>query len=155
LIMKAIPADIVHFFRSQGFVIVTTIGKDGIPHNSCKGIVKISPRGKVHLLDLYHGRTYQNLENDPGMSIAAVDEHRFSGYCLKGTAKIVQNRQIASGIIAVWEQMITSRITQRIIRNIHEQKGHPRHPEVSLPKPKYMIVMDVKEIVDLAPQHIK
>ena len=153
--MKEIPAGVLHFFQNQGFVIVTTIGEGMIPHNSCKGIVKIGPQGKIHLLDLYHGRTYHNLENNPGVSITAVDEHRFIGYCLKGTAKIVQNKQIASRIISVWEKMITSRVAQRIIRNIHEQKGHPRHPEVSLPKPKYMIVMDVKEIVDLAPQHIK
>lgn len=153
--MREIPAEVLRFFQSQGFVIVTTIGQDMIPHSSCKGIVKISPQGKIHLLDLYHGRTYRNLENNPGVSITAVDEHRFTGYCLKGTAKIVQNKQIASRITAVWEKMITARITQRIIRNIHEQKGHPSHPEVSLPKPKYMIVMDVKEITDLAPQHIK
>ena len=157
LIFKVIklPVGVVHFFQNQGFVIVTTIDKDGTPHNSCKGIVKISPLGRVYLLDLYHGRTYHNLENNLRVSITAVDEHQFIGYCLKGTAKIVQNKQITSRIIAVWEKMITSRVTQRIIRNIHEQKGHPRHPEVSLPKPKYMIVMDVKEMVDLATQHTK
>jgi uncharacterized pyridoxamine 5'-phosphate oxidase family protein len=153
--MKKVPAGILQFFQNQGFVIVTTIDNDGTPHNSCKGIVRIGPRGSVYLLDLYNGRTYGNLKENPRISIVAVDEHRFTGYCLKGEARIVQKQRLGAGIISDWEKKITSRTTQRIIRNIHEEKGHPRHPEVSLPKPKYLIVMDIKEIIDLTPRHIK
>lgn len=84
-----------------------------------------------------------------------MDEHRFKGYCLKGKAKIIQSDKIKSQIIKAWEEKIASRLTQRLLKNIHEGKGHPRHPEVLLPKPEYMIIMEVKEIIDLAPQHLK
>lgn len=124
-------------------------------HNACKGIVNIYKDGKVYLLDLYSGRTYENLRRNSNISITAVDEHRFKGYCLKGKAKIIQSDKIKSQIIKAWEEKIASRLTQRLLKNIHEGKGHPRHPEVLLPKPEYMIIMEVKEIIDLAPQHLK
>ena len=153
--MKKIPEDIVQFLRNQGFVIVSTIDEKGMPHASCKGIVKISPNGRIYLLDLYRAATYHNLKRNRFLSITAVDEHKFRGYCLKGKASMIMDAEIKDEIIKAWEERITSRLTQRLLKNIREEKGHPRHPEILLPKPEYLIVMDVGEINDLTPHHIR
>lgn len=147
--------DVVHFLQHQRFVIVSTIDRDGSVHTSCKGIVKINPKGRVYLLDLYKGKTYENLKQNPNINITAVDEHRFRGYSLKGKAKIIKRNKLKSRIKKTWEEKITSRITHRIIRNIRGEKGHPRHPEALLPRPEYMILVEVKEVIDLTPRHIK
>jgi len=136
-------------------LLVSTIDKHGMPHNSCKGIVEIEPGGKVYLLDLYQKKTLTNLKNNPKISISAFDEHKFRGFCLKGTGKIVRQDKLSTKILKAWEDRITSRITRRLIRNIHEEKGHSRHPEIMMPKPEYMIELEVREIVDLTPQHLK
>ncbi len=154
-IMHRLDNDIVHFFRNQGFVIVSTIDRDGSPHNSCKGLVKINPQGLVYLLDLYRGKTYGNLSQNPHISITAVDEHKFIGYCLKGKAEIIQGESIQPDIMKAWEERLTTRITRRLIKNIQGEKGHSRHAEALLPKPEYLIVMEVNEIVDLTPHQIK
>lgn len=153
--MKRLSADIVHFLRNQGFVIVTTVDKNGCPHNSCKGIIKINGNGKVYLLDVYKKTTYFNLKHNPHISIAAVDEHKFKGYCLKGKAKIINADKFGPIISKTWENMVTSRVSQRIIKNLQQEKGHLRHPEILLPQPQYMIAMQVKEVVDLTPGHLK
>jgi uncharacterized pyridoxamine 5'-phosphate oxidase family protein len=153
--MKRLTDEIVRFFREQGFVIVSTIDKRGMPHTSCKGIINISSLGKVYLLDVYLRQTYNNLRLNPNISITAVDEHKFKGYCLKGKASLVSQDKLKPQIKKDWESRIASRITQRLIKNIREQKGHPRHPEALLPAPEYMIVMDVEEVVDLTPHNLK
>jgi len=153
--MKALSDDIIHFFHKQTFTIISTIDKKGFPHASCKGIVKINKSGRIYLLDLYKSQTFENLKQDPHIAISAVDEHRFRGFSLKGTAKIIRGDRLGSHIITAWEKRITHRITQRVLRNLSGEKGHLGHPEVFLPKPEYMIVMDVKEVVDLTPHHIK
>ncbi|KPK98855.1 MAG: hypothetical protein AMJ95_01890 [Omnitrophica WOR_2 bacterium SM23_72] len=153
--MKRLSGDIIHFFQEQGCVIVSTIGKRGSVHCSCKGIVKIDGNGYVYLLDLYKGKTYQNLKDNPHISLTAVNEHRFTGYCLKGKARIVSEKAMPAEIKNAWEDRIASRLTQRLLRNIREEKGHPRHPEALLPKPKYMIVMRIDDVVDLSPAHLK
>lgn len=153
--MKRLTDEIIQFFQNQGFTIVSTLDRKGSLHNSCKGIVEINKSGEVYLLDLYKGETYENLKRNANISITAVDEHRFKGYCLKGKAKIIPRGKFSSRILKAWEDRITGRITQRLIKNLHEEKGHPRHPEILLPKPEYMIVMEVKEIIDLTPQHLK
>jgi len=153
--MKRLSEEITKFFQEQGFAIVSTIDKNGSPHSSCKGIVKINQRGLIYLLDLYRERTYDNLRRDPHMSITAVDEHRFSGYCLKGKAKIIAGEKLKSQVIKAWEEKLTSRITRRLIKNIKGERGHLDHPEALLPKPEYVIVMEVGEIVDLTAHHIR
>lgn len=150
-----IAPDIVEFFHNQHFTVISTIDKKGYPHNSCKGIVQIDESGKVYLLDLYMSKTYENLNANPHISITAVDEHKFKGYCLKGKAKIVQKNKVSKGILKLWEDKITSRISHRLLKNIKGEKGHAAHPEALLPTPTYLIVVDVEEIVDLIPGHIK
>lgn len=153
--MKRLSQGIIIFFHKQPYAIVTTIDRNGCPHNSCKGIVDIEESGMVYLLDLYREKTYENLKENPHVNITAVDEHRFMGYCLKGTAKIVKGKNLHSRIVKKWESKITKRISQRLIKNIHGEKGRPHHPEALLPKPEYLIVVEVKEIVDLTPHHIR
>lgn len=153
--MKRLADEIVHFFQNQGYVIVSTVDETGFVHNSCKGIVEIDRSGRVYLLDLYMAATYRNLQHDPHISITAVEEHKFHGYCLKGKAVMLTKKNLEPRIIKAWEDKITSRITRRVIRNIREEKGHPRHPEALLPAPTYLIAIDVEEIVDLTPHHLK
>lgn len=153
--MIAIPRDVLHFFAEQGCVVVSSIDPEGRPHSSCKGIIKIAPGGEIYLLDLYRAATYNNIRNNPKASITAFNEHAFRGYCLKGSARAVAVEEVERGLLKAWEDRIASRITQRLIRNIREEKAQSRHPEAFLPKPAYMLVVRVEEIVDLTPRHLR
>jgi general stress protein 26 len=153
--MKTLSAEIINFLYSQSFILVSTIDKNGFPHNSCKDIVKIDPLGQIYILDVYHGMTSENIKHNHQVSISAVDEHKFIGYCLKGNAKVVLNDSLSKEIIKSWEDRITSRLSKRLLRNMREEKGHKHHPEASLPKPKYLIVLEVEEVVDLVPINLR
>jgi uncharacterized pyridoxamine 5'-phosphate oxidase family protein len=150
-----IPDTVVQFLNNQGFVIVSTIDALGYAHSACKDIVKVKVEGKVFLLDVYHAETYKNLVCNPHVSITAVNEHKFSGYCLKGKARLISKEELTTDILKAWEDRIAGRLAQRLLRNIHEEKGHKAHPEALLPDPKYMIEVDIEEIVDLTPKNIK
>src|SRR3989338_336671 len=150
-----ITPDIVEFFHNQRFTIISSIDKEGYPHNACKGIVEIDKDGKVYLLDLYMAKTYENLKNNNRVSITAVDEHKFIGYCLKGKAKIIPRDKVDERILKLWENKINSRISHRLLKNLQGEKGHSSHPEALLPRPAYLIVVDVEEVIDLIPGHIR
>ncbi|MBU3912418.1 MAG: pyridoxamine 5'-phosphate oxidase family protein [Candidatus Omnitrophica bacterium] len=153
--MKSLSEDLVRFFHKQHYTVITTIDENGFPHNSCKGIVEIDKTGMIYLLDLYKEKTHANLHKNPNISITAVDEHKFIGYSLKGKARLVKRDKIESRTVKLWEDKITKRLSHRLIKNIKGEKGHPKHPEALLPKPEYLIEVDVEEIVDLTPHHIR
>lgn len=153
--MKKINSQIKDFLFSQSYVILSSIDRSGMPHSACKGVVDIDDNDTVFLLDLYRMKTFENLKGNPKVSITAVDEHRFKGYCLKGKARIMRQEDITSHIIKAWEDRITSRITQRVIKNIVDKKGHPLHPEALFPKPEYMIAVEINSVIDLTPHHMR
>lgn len=153
--MKRIPDEVVSFFKKQHYVILTTIGADGVPHGACKGIARMTRGGEVYLVDLYKGTTYGNLAGNAHVSITAVDEHVFRGYCLKGSAEIVGSGSLAPSLIRAWERRLSSRITHRIIKSLRGDRGHPRQPEALMPQPQYLILMRVAEIVNLTPGNIR
>ena len=150
--MKQLSAVIIDFLRTQDFVIVSSIDKNGFPHSSAKAMVKIDPAGEIYLVDVYLGVTSENIERNPQISISAVDEHKFIGYCLKGKAAKIQDDFVSQEMIKTWEDNITSRLAKRLLRNLVQGQGQKHHPEASLPRPKHLIVLEVQEIVDLALQ---
>lgn len=152
--MKQISSDIISFLHTQSFVIVSSLDERGFPHSSCKDIVKIEPGGKIYLVDVYHGTTAANIKRNPQVSISAVDEHKFIGYCLKGKA-LLMSEDISQEMIKTWEDKITSRLTKRLLRNLSEDQGRRHHPEASLPFPKHIILIEVEDVVDLAPFNLK
>lgn len=127
--------EVFYFLNNQGYVFVSTLDANGCIRNSCKGIVKIDKTGKIYLLDLYQKQTFENIKRKNRISVTAVDEHKFAGYCLKGQARIVSREDLTPDIIQAWEEKIASRITQRVFKNIHGEFGHPRHPEAAFPAP--------------------
>jgi len=153
--MKQIPQKIVDFLHTQSFVIVSSIDKNGFPHSSAKAIVKIDPSGEIYLVDVYHGITNKNIKNNPKVSISVIDEHKFIGYCLKGKARILADDDISQEIKENWENNITSRLTKRLLKNLAADKSYGDHPEARLPKPKHIIAIKVKEIVDLSGHCLK
>ena len=153
--MKRINKGIINFLHKQPYTVVSTLDEKGYPHNSCKGIVGADESGKIYLLDLYKEKTYENLKKNPKISITAVDEHKFMGFCLKGRGVIVQRNKIRPDVVRSWEDKLKKRISKRLLKNIKGEKGHPRHPEALLPKPEYLIEAEIREIIDLTPHHIK
>ena len=153
--MKQIPVTVIDFLRTQGFVIISSIDGNGFPHSSCKDIVKIEPGGRIYLMDVFYGLTAENIKHNPRVSISAVDEHKFMGYCLKGMAKVMSDNEISPEFIKSWEDNITSRLAKRLLHNLAKGKSHAHHPEASLPRPKHLISIEVEEIVNLAPHYLR
>jgi len=147
--------DLIVFLKKQHYAIISTLDKNGAIHNSCKGIVDIDKQGIICLLDLYKQRTYANLQLNPNISLTVVDEHQFQGYSLKGKARMISGEKITEDMMKAWEKKVTSRVSQRILRNIKGKKGHPKHPEILFPIPEYAIEMMVDSVVDLTPHALK
>ncbi len=149
--MINIPEEIMYFLRDQGFVIVSTINSRGKIHCAAKDVISIEPEGRVILIDLYCNNTYKNLTRNPTVSITSVDEHRFMGFTLQGKAKLISSNDIKEEHLNKWEDKIIKRISSRVIKGVQAGMKSKKHYEIGLPRhPKYLIEIDVENIIDLA-----
>lgn len=153
--MKEIPDNVIQLLKERGYVIVSTLDNNGSIHCSAKGVVEVKKKGEVYLIDLYKQITYNNLKRNSTVSITAIDEHQFIGFTLKGKANIVKRDKIKNESIKQWEQKIVERISKRVIKNVKRDRGSTKHPESRFPQPEYLIEMNVAQIIDLTPSHLK
>ncbi|MCF7869924.1 MAG: pyridoxamine 5'-phosphate oxidase family protein [Candidatus Omnitrophica bacterium] len=153
--MKEIPDNVIQLLKERGYVIVSTLDRSGGIHCSAKGVVDIKEEGRIYLIDLYKQSTYNNLKRNPTISITAIDEHQFIGFTLKGKTNIVKRDKIKNKLIKQWEQKIVERISKRVIKNVKKDRGSTKHPESRFPQPEYLIEMEVDQIIDLTPTHLK
>jgi general stress protein 26 len=154
--MQKLTQEIISLFKECGFAILSSIDKKMRPHTSCKGIVKIDQQaGRIYLLDLYYGKTVANIKSCPNISLTVVNEDSFSGYCLQAAAKIVPKKNIDAKMLQAWEEVVSSRVSRRLIKNIRDGKTRLAHPEIMLPKPAYLIEARIERIINLRPRHLK
>lgn len=153
--MKTLSGDLINFLEKQSFSIVSTLDAKGSIHCAAKGIVGIDKKGKIFLIDLYKAETFKNLQKNPTISITSIDEHLFMGYTIKGKAKIVDRNKIKNHIIQAWEERLIGRISKRLIKSVKDYKKSGHHPEAKFPHPEYLIEVEVDDVVDLTPGHLK
>jgi len=147
-----ISHDVVRFFEQQGFVMVSTLDAKGAIHCSAKGLVSIDEEGWALVADLYKCNTHKNLSQNSVISVTAINEQKFVGYSLQGKAVIVSREEIDEEMVTQWEDKITQRISQRVIHGVQAGSKSESHFESYLPlHPKYLIRINVEDIIDLAP----
>ena len=150
-----IPETVKNLLEKHHFIVVATLDKDGIIHTSAKAVIEVDQSGKVFILDLYKGKTYDNIKNNSSTTITVIDEHKFKGYSVKGRSKIFDKASLPKEILEIWDDKISKRIARRVIKHVKgEESGHSGVPEARFPVPKYLIELTVDSIVDLAPQGI-
>lgn len=147
-----IPEEVLKFFERQNFVIVNTLDPEHGIHAAAKGIAVIDPAGEVFVTDLYMRHTHQNLSQDSRISLTAVDEKAFIGYCLQGHASIISHKEIPDFLNEAWEKKIILRMSQRVMHGVQGQARSGVQHEAHLPvQPQYVIKMKVEHIVDMSP----
>ncbi|MCK5706425.1 MAG: pyridoxamine 5'-phosphate oxidase family protein [Candidatus Aureabacteria bacterium] len=148
--------NIIFYLKKHHTAIVSTFDDKGRIHCSIKGIVGIMPEGKVHIIDVYKLNTYKNLLKNPEISVTMFNEKNFTGYTLQGKAKIVPRNDINDHLILEWEERVTKRIATRVIESVQTETESNKHYEAELPKkPQYLIEVDIDNIVDLSPPHMR
>ncbi|MBN3040742.1 MAG: pyridoxamine 5'-phosphate oxidase family protein [Candidatus Omnitrophica bacterium] len=144
--------EIADFFKRQNIAIASTIDKQGNIHCAIKEVVGVKPDGDLLLFDLYCNRTYENLKNDPRISVTALSEKEFKGYTIQGKARIIPRSEVNDEIISEREKKIVQRISARLISSVKSDLKSRAHFEAELPAmPKYLIEVSVDKVVDLSP----
>lgn len=149
--MTKIDRDVELFLQQQDVILVSTVDPEGSINTAAKGIARIdAEKGIIYIVDLYNGKTRRNLSANGIITISAVDYDRFKGWQIKGSGIEHESDETAQ-IMSKWDQNLTSRIAKRIIHNMRKgRRSTLKHSEKTFPKPKYIIEMQAKEIINLS-----
>lgn len=134
-------------------VIVSTADKNGRPNASPKGIVKID-KDAIYFLDLFYGKTRNNLTSNKFAAISVVDVNEFTGFQFKGRVTLINKGKLFNHMVKLWDAHKTGLVVERIIRNVHRGMSG-KMTEQHLPRPKYLVKLGVEEIHNLIPPKLR
>ncbi|MFW6126307.1 MAG: pyridoxamine 5'-phosphate oxidase family protein [Chloroflexota bacterium] len=75
-------------------VFVATASPDGMPNIVTKGSTKVLDDEHIVFYELIGGRSWDNLQKNPKIAIAAADRSKMKGYRFVGTAEFVTEGEL-------------------------------------------------------------
>lgn len=87
--MVKIPAEVKEFLKTH-MAYVATADAAGMPNLVPKGDIAVLGDNEVVFADLYAHQTKRNLSKNPRISICLVNPASYTGYQLKGRARVIE-----------------------------------------------------------------
>ena len=140
--------------RKQNVAVVGTVSPSGTPNLSLKGVVEVDPKGFIYFMDLYRGKTRNNIKHDPRVALTVFSVMDFQGYQFKGVASLIESGPKFDRMARAWAAKRRTILAKRIVHNIRQGHSHGRS-ETSLSLPKYLVKVQVDKIYNLAPSSLR
>jgi len=144
-----ITSRLKHFFKNAQFVDVATCDKQCRPYAAPKFLLKVE-EDKVYLADYVFGKTWYNLRENPLVSLTILDYDSLIAYQFNGEAYLVSEGEDYEALKKDFQVKQMKSSVERVIKSVHEEKLR-RNFELIFPDKTGIIVVTVKEIVDIDP----
>lgn len=137
------------FFKHVQFVDIATCDKNCRPNAAPKFLLKVE-EDRVYLADYVYGKTWHNLEENPLVSLTIADYDSLVGYQLNGEACLLNEGKKYEVLKEELQVKKVKSSVERVIKSVREEKPR-RNSEMAFPEDTGIIVVTVKEIVDIGP----
>ncbi|MBU1044601.1 MAG: pyridoxamine 5'-phosphate oxidase family protein [Candidatus Omnitrophica bacterium] len=132
------------------FVAMATSGKNGKPNSSSKLLLKIEG-STVYFIDYSIGRTAENLQVNPEVSLSFIDINSLLGFRLNGKVKIIGKGKTFDECRKDLQKKEIKLSAERIIRGIHEGKSYKEF-ELAIPERFLVYKVKVEEGCEISPR---
>jgi predicted pyridoxine 5'-phosphate oxidase superfamily flavin-nucleotide-binding protein len=144
-----ISSRLKHFFKNAQFVDVATCDKQCRPNAAPKFLLKVE-NDKIYLADYVFGKTWHNLQENPLVSLTILDYDSLVGYQFNGEACLLSEGEDYGTLKKYFQVKQVKSSVERVIKSVREEKLR-RNFELTFPDKTGIIIVTVKEIVDIDP----
>lgn len=135
-----ITKKITELLKDREFVSVASCNLTGQPNAAPKFLLKIE-NNFVYLVDYTIGRTWENLQVNPRISISFSDIDSLNGYQVNGSVEIIDEGPEYKRIVKELHDKEISLSSKRIVEGIYRGK---RHENFELVIPEKFVILKVK-----------
>lgn len=89
--MVSIPEDVKKMICEQQVIIVGTADHTGLVNTSPRSTFHVTD-DKIYWFELFKHKSYYNFKQNPWVSVAIFDTNKLSGYQMKGTVSVVDDK---------------------------------------------------------------
>lgn len=89
--MVSIPEDVKKMICEQQVIILGTADHTGLVNTSPRSTFHVTD-DKIYWFELFKHKSYYNFKQNPWVSVAIFDTNKLSGYQMKGTVSVVDDK---------------------------------------------------------------
>ena len=142
-----IAKKIIELLKDREFVSVATCGLNNRPNAAPKFLLKIE-NNFVYLIDYTIGRTWENIQINPQVSISFADTDSLKGYQVNGSVEIINEGPDYKKIVKELHDKEVSLSSKRIVEGIYRGKKHENF-EVIIPEKFIIFKVKIDDVVEI------
>ncbi|MBU1125843.1 MAG: pyridoxamine 5'-phosphate oxidase family protein [Candidatus Omnitrophica bacterium] len=135
--------------KNRDFISVATADLSGRPNAAPKFLLKIEDT-VIHLIDYTKGRTWENLKNNPQVSLSFMDTESLHGYQINGNVAIIEKGLVYKAICQELLEKEIALSTKRILEGVTQEKAHQSF-EVGISDEVVIFKITIEEIIEIGP----
>lgn len=138
--MIKIPAKVQEMFKSQKFIVVSSVDANGLANLSPRTSFYFTDTA-VYWLDFFKHKSQGNFKTIPWVSVGVFDKKELKGYQIKGKVTFITESKEKSRITDIITRSATGKTSSKIFERISQNKT----PDVIMFTPKAVYSLDPKE----------
>ncbi|MEI6832237.1 MAG: pyridoxamine 5'-phosphate oxidase family protein [Candidatus Omnitrophota bacterium] len=135
--------------ESREFISVATCDLEARPNAAPKFLLKVE-RDHIYLVDYIIGRTFENLQINPKVSLSFIDSFTLIGYQINGKVEIIDSGAEYKDILKELQNKQIDLSTKRVMDGVVKGQVHKAY-EVGSPEQFVILKIKVEEVVEIRP----
>ena len=135
--------------ESREFISVATSDLEARPNAAPKFLLKVE-RDHIYLVDYIIGRTFENLQINPKVSLSFIDSFTLIGYQINGKVEIIDSGAEYKDILKELQNKQIDLSTKRVMDGVVKGQVHKAY-EVGSPEQFVILKIKVEEVVEIRP----
>ena len=135
--------------KDREFVSVATCDFKGKPNAVPKFLLKVEAE-YIYLVDYTIGKTWENLKENPQVSLSLMDTGSLTGYRINGSVEIIEAGPLYKKALEELREKEVSLSAERVIEGLARGKAHK---EFEVEIPDRFVVFKIKVLDVIAVSH--
>ncbi len=135
--------------ESREFISVATSDLEARPNAAPKFLLKVE-KDFIYLVDYIIGRTFENLQINPKVSLSFIDSFTLIGYQINGKVEIIDSGAEYKDILKELQNKQIDLSTKRVMDGVVKGQVHKAY-EVGSPEQFVILKIKVEEVVEIRP----
>jgi predicted pyridoxine 5'-phosphate oxidase superfamily flavin-nucleotide-binding protein len=141
--------DINEILGKREFIHIASTDSQGRPNVVPKFLLKTEGEF-IYLVDYIFGRTWENLKENPRVSLSIMDTESLIGYQVSGTAQIIEEGPGYESMVKELEERETKLSIERVISGVQRGAKH-KNFELNFPQRVAIFKIKLEELVEIKP----
>lgn len=144
-----LSSELHDLIKEREFISVATCDPHGNPNAAPKFLLR-AEKNHIYLIDYTIGKTWENLQINPRISLSISDKETMKGYKINGVVEFIEEGDSFKRLGEEFNDKLLRLSVERVLEGVQTRRPHKTF-EVGVPKKFVIFKVTIQEVVEIGP----